>query len=155
MVKLAEFNQSRTFNPSAGVVTGISLLVGGRLSGVLVIASLFNPGGWASAHPMPPRNYRSASLASVMADLERSEVVGKGTLWEDPDLKSRSVTAVFWTLPEGRAALEEIARAGHVEIEVTWLPSCVNGGGEIAGPVRIRPAGSRGPRVVLIPHRRL
>jgi hypothetical protein len=154
MVNFPKVGDSRVFDPSARVVAKTSVLVAAMLAALLIIAALINPGGWASAHPMPPRDYHSASLASVMADLERSEVIGKGTSWEKGELKTSSVTLAFWTLPEGRAALEEIARVAKVEIEVPWLPSCLIGGGEIAGSVRVRSAGPAGPRVVLIPYRR-
>lgn len=99
---------------------------------VSVVILTFSPSSSWYLPLMPPRSYRSAPLALVLADLERNGLIPPGTDWATPGLLDRRVTLDLLDLSTHRQVLSRVARAAGVSIE---FPRDVHG--NIAGPVHV------------------
>jgi hypothetical protein len=120
-----------------GVVLGLTIpaLLAIALAGGCPMTDWYAP-------RMPPRAYRSAALGSVIADLERENVIPSGTTWESPDLKSLPVNMTSYLLPTARDAVHEVAlRAGVI------IGYPMGQEGQVTGPLHIRAASESPPGV--------
>lgn len=93
----------------------IAAFVLATLLALVSLIFLTSPGYDWRAPRSAARDYQTVALGVIVEDLERNNVLPRGTNWDDPELKNRRVT-VSWFLSRDRVVLERIAEAGDVVI---------------------------------------
>ena len=97
------------------------------------------------ARRMPPRAYSAKPLSEIIADMENQGLIPLGTTWENEGLKARKVTVSYWLLPTDLDALDKLASAAGVVIEIP-----VEVEAQVVGSARVRSISGGRPGLELI-----
>ena len=107
---------------------------------LLAGATMSVPVSWLYSDWAPARDFRQASLESVVRDFETTGVLPNGTTWASETLKHRLVTVRYSFFHEPQTVLGMVARAAGIVIEGPADARCTLCGFHIDGPVHIRAA---------------
>jgi hypothetical protein len=121
----------------------VSTLLVVLFTGVLMSMPL----SWLYSDWAPARDFRQASLESVVRDFEVTGVLPRGTTWASEELKHRSVTVRYSFFHESQTVIGIVAGAAGIVIEGPAYAGCSICGIHIAGPAHIRAAIGSEPNI--------
>ena len=127
-----------------------AILVAFFLVALLSVLFLAAPSSWWHSEWAPARNFQQASLESVIADLEATGVLHKGSTYASDHVKHRTVTIQYAPVHPPHIVIEFVAAAAGVVVEAPARAYCL-GGVDVAGPAHIRPALGSEPNVAWQP----